>query len=82
MEEAKNDRVVAVARGIEDADTRERRPHFEALDVWMGRWLNDGYTINDDSSRGASITTSDVYEWTPGASSFDTRVTDVLAKST
>jgi hypothetical protein len=40
--------------------------HHEALEPWIGRWLNDGYTINNDGGRGETITTCDVYEWAPG----------------
>jgi hypothetical protein len=61
-------RVVAVNRGTERGDGRgaARRPHREALEGWVGRWINEGHTINDDGSPGVPITTSDVYEWAPG----------------
>jgi hypothetical protein len=68
MAEGKVAHVAAVARGIESNDGvgRERPPRLVALNAWIGRWLNDGYTINEDGSRGGTITTSDVYEWAPG----------------
>ncbi len=61
-------RVVAVNRGTEHADAQGsgRGPQHEALDAWVGRWINEGHTINDDGTPGPTITTSDVYEWAPG----------------
>lgn len=61
-------RVVAVNRGTERGDGQgaSRRPEHEALQGWVGRWINEGHTINDDGSPGVPITTSDVYEWAPG----------------
>lgn len=44
----------------------KRGPHHEALDAWIGRWINEGHVVNDDGSRGPTIITSDVYEWAPG----------------
>jgi hypothetical protein len=59
---------VQVNRGVEHVDSQgpERGPQHEALDAWVGRWINEGHIINDDGSPGPRITTSDVYEWAPG----------------
>lgn len=43
-----------------------RGPHHEALDAWVGRWINEGHVIDDDGRPGPKIVTSDVYEWAPG----------------
>jgi hypothetical protein len=43
-----------------------RGPHHEALDAWIGRWINEGHVIEPDGSSGPKIVTSDVYEWAPG----------------
>jgi hypothetical protein len=61
-------RVVAVNRGVEHAGRQgsRRGPQHDALDAWVGRWINEGHMINDDGSPGPRITTSDVYEWAPG----------------
>src|SRR5262245_8098167 len=61
-------RVVQLNRGIEHAESQgpERGSHHEALEPWIGRWINQGHTINDDGTPGMTITTSDVYEWAPG----------------
>jgi uncharacterized protein DUF1579 len=61
-------RVVAVNRGVEPAAGREPRrgSEHEALEAWVGRWINEGHTIDDDGRPGLKITTSDVYEWAPG----------------
>ena len=36
------------------------------LDVFIGRWINQGETIEDDGRPPVPILTSDVYEWGPG----------------
>ncbi|MCB5907372.1 DUF1579 family protein [Streptomyces pinistramenti] len=61
-------RVVAVNRGTEHADGpgSGRGPQHDALDAWVGRWINEGHMTNDDGSPGPAIITSDVYEWAPG----------------
>jgi hypothetical protein len=68
MAEETTPRVVAVTRGAEHTDTQgpSRGPQHDALDGWVGRWINEGHMINDDGSPGVTITTSDVYEWAPG----------------
>ncbi len=43
-----------------------RGPHHDALDAWIGRWINEGHVVEPDGSRGPTIITSDVYEWAPG----------------
>lgn len=68
MTEETTPRVVAVNRGAEHADSQRSRrgPQHDALDAWVGGWINEGHTIDDDGSPGSTITTSDVYEWAPG----------------
>jgi hypothetical protein len=36
------------------------------LDVFIGKWINEGYTVEAPGSPSVKITTSDVYEWMPG----------------
>ncbi|MFD9325596.1 DUF1579 family protein [Streptomyces sp. NPDC060065] len=59
---------MAVNRGTEHSDSErpKRGPQHDALDVWVGRWINEGHVINEDGSPGPAITTSDVYERGPG----------------
>jgi hypothetical protein len=68
MTESATSRVVAVARGVESSHEagRRRGPHEAALDPWIGRWMNEGYTVDGNGDRGVTINTSDVYEWAPG----------------
>ena len=68
MVEDTNRRVVAVNRGAEDVvgDGPRRGPRHEALEAWVGRWINEGHLVEPDGSPGARIVTSDVYEWAPG----------------
>ena len=61
-------RIVSVNRGAEsagDAPAAGRRPSLDALEAWVGRWINQGQMID---AAGTAITTSDVYEWAPGGS--------------
>lgn len=62
------ERVVQLNRGVEQgaSEARARGPQHQALEVWVGRWINNGHTINEDRTPGLTITTSDVYEWVPG----------------
>ncbi|WP_328362800.1 DUF1579 domain-containing protein [Streptomyces sp. NBC_00445] len=69
MTDGTTPRVVAVNRGTEqttDAPPTGPGPRHRALDAWVGRWINQGHMIDEDGSPGATITTSDVYEWGPG----------------
>jgi Protein of unknown function (DUF1579) len=61
--------VRAVSRGVEAAGVEPPSPRGAALDalqVFVGRWINEGETITTDGSAGMRIVTSDVYEWAPG----------------
>lgn len=68
MTEEKTPRVVAVNRGTEDAEAQGsgRGPRHDALEAWVGRWINEGHMIDDEGSPEVKIATSDVYEWAPG----------------
>jgi hypothetical protein len=61
--------VRAVGRGVEDSAEATpvlRSPELDLLDVFVGRWINEGETITADGSPGQRIVTSDLYEWAPG----------------
>jgi hypothetical protein len=47
-------------------DGPPRPPALDRLEVFIGRWINEGYTVDRDGRKSASIVTSDVYEWMPG----------------
>lgn len=51
---------------IEMAMSREPSERLDVLDVLIGNWINKGYTVGTDGSRGEEILTSDVYAWGPG----------------
>jgi hypothetical protein len=40
-------------------------PEHQRLDVFIGKWINQGYTIASADAPASSILTSDVYEWMP-----------------
>ena len=42
------------------------RPEHQLLEVFIGKWINEGHTIGTDDAPAVSILTSDVYEWMPG----------------
>ena len=68
MSDGATERVVAVNRGIERSDLPApiRGDAHRALDAWIGRWINQGHTVDERGEAGLAITTSDVYEWAPG----------------
>jgi len=68
MSDESRERVVAINRGVEQSDAAGPTPGdaHRALDAWVGRWINQGHTIDEHGNPGLSITTSDVYEWAPG----------------
>jgi hypothetical protein len=41
-------------------------PEHKRLDVFIGKWITEGYTVAAPGAPPNSITTSDVYEWLPG----------------
>ncbi|MGC2174592.1 MAG: hypothetical protein WA614_03910 [Acidimicrobiales bacterium] len=61
-------RVVNVAAGAETtaspAPVRDAR--HEALDAFIGKWINEGCTVATSEAPSIPILTSDVYEWAPG----------------
>ncbi len=61
-------RVVEVAAGLESTGRRTpvRDARHLALDVLIGRWINEGRTIAAPGIPSVPILTSDVYEFAPG----------------
>jgi len=61
-------RVVKVAAGVESAAglVPVRDARHEALDVLIGKWINEGHTVASAQLPSLPILTSDVYEWAPG----------------
>ena len=41
-------------------------PEHKRLDVFIGKWINEGYTVEAPGSPSVKIITSDVYGWMPG----------------
>lgn len=39
---------------------------YQLLDVFIGKWMNEGQTIASAGAPAVKILTSDVYEWMPG----------------
>ena len=68
MSDDTTERVVAINRGVERSEAPVPSPGaaHRALDAWIGRWINQGHTIDEHGDVGMSITTSDIYEWAPG----------------
>jgi hypothetical protein len=54
-----------VAAGRVDGAARPG-PEHGRLDAIIGRWINEGHTLNADGTPGVRILASDVYEWAPG----------------
>jgi hypothetical protein len=41
-------------------------PEHKLLDVFIGKWINQGHTVATADTPSVKIVTSDVYEWAPG----------------
>jgi Protein of unknown function (DUF1579) len=41
-------------------------PEHQRLEVFIGKWINEGETVPAGGASAAKILTSDVYEWVPG----------------
>ncbi|MER5646332.1 DUF1579 family protein [Streptosporangium sp. NPDC002524] len=61
-------RVLKVAAGVERTDRRApvRDARHEALEILIGKWINEGHTVGAEGTPPVPILTSDVYEWAPG----------------
>lgn len=43
-----------------------RTSAHDRLEVFIGRWINEGHTVEDGGRADLRVLTSDVYEWMPG----------------
>src|ERR1700733_10564965 len=61
-------RVVMVAAGVErtDAQAPVRDARHQALEILVGKWINQGQTTATADISSVAILTSDVYEFGPG----------------
>jgi hypothetical protein len=61
-------RIVSVAAGPEQSAQAPAAAPAELgkLDVFIGRWINEGETVSEHGSPALRIVTSDIYEWAPG----------------
>jgi hypothetical protein len=41
-------------------------PEHQLLEVFIGKWINEGYIVASTDAPSVKILTSDVYEWMPG----------------
>ncbi len=57
---------MAQTNTIQSQERSERHPELDRLDVFIGKWINDGYTVATAEAPSVRIATSDVYEWLPG----------------
>ncbi len=44
----------------------QRNPELDCLNIFIGKWMNEGYTVETSEAPSVKIITSDVYEWLPG----------------
>jgi Protein of unknown function (DUF1579) len=58
-------RLPAVATAHVSGDA-ERPIELERLDIFIGRWITAGETIQADGSPGVRIVASDIYQWLAG----------------
>ncbi len=43
-----------------------RHSELDRLNIFIGKWMNEGYTVETAEAPSLKITTSDIYEWLPG----------------
>jgi len=55
-------------RGSSSPEDRAKAPSdaHRRLEVFIGKWINEGELLATDDSPAARILTSDVYDWMPG----------------
>jgi len=44
----------------------QRSPELDRLNIFIGKWMNEGYVVETAEAPSVKINTSDVYEWLPG----------------
>jgi Protein of unknown function (DUF1579) len=54
-----------VAAGVVDQAPKPG-PEHKRMEVFIGKWINEGHTIASAGAPSLKIPTSDVYEWMPG----------------
>jgi hypothetical protein len=52
--------------GTWESDAPGPGPEHQRLEVFIGKWINQGETVPAGGASAAKILTSDVYEWVPG----------------
>jgi Protein of unknown function (DUF1579) len=52
--------------GTFEHEAPEPGPEYARLEVFIGKWINEGETVAKPDAPGSKIVTSDVYEWIPG----------------
>ena len=52
----------SVASGI----AHPAEPRGQTAEVFIGRWINEGYVVQENGTPESKILVSDVYEWAPG----------------
>jgi hypothetical protein len=52
--------------GTSQHEAPQPGPENARLEVFIGKWINEGLTVATPGAPAAKILTSDVYEWIPG----------------
>jgi hypothetical protein len=52
--------------GTWEAEAAGPGPEHRKLEVFIGKWINEGEAVSTSDAPTARIVTSDVYEWIPG----------------
>jgi hypothetical protein len=60
-----DENIRGVAAGIV-VDAPQPGPEHKALEVIIGKWINQGHTIATPETDSVEIHASDIYEWMPG----------------
>ena len=58
--------IESKAAGPFAQDRPARSVEHDRLEVFIGKWINEGYVVDRDGHESSRILTSDTYEWVPG----------------
>ncbi len=53
-------------KSIQSQQAPTRPAELDLLDLFIGKWINEGETVASPEVGAIKITTSDIYEWLPG----------------
>ncbi len=62
-------KIIMTNQNVIQSQSPAPKPGLEhkQLEIFIGKWMNEGYTVEGPGAPSVKILTSDVYEWMPGS---------------